>query len=281
MTKIIAEVGCNHKGSFNLAKEHIRIAKEICNADVVKFQKRTNKELLSDEEYNGPHPVPYNSYGKTYGEHREFLELKIEEHSELMKYANSIGIEYSSSVWDMTSTKQLVDLNPNLIKIPSPRNTQYDILKYLSENYSGEIHISLGMTSLEEEENIMETVKNVHNRIVLYSCTSGYPVDFKDVCLMEIKRIKDKWGKYVLGVGFSGHHLGIAIDMGAITLGASYIERHFTLDRTWKGTDHAASLEPDGLRKLVRDAKVLKEALQYKGTEILPIEMTQRRKFKK
>ena len=117
--------------------------------------------------------------------------------------------------------------------------------------------------------------------MILYACTSGYPVPAKDVCLMEIQRLRQTYGNKVKGIGFSGHHLGIAIDVAALTLGASYFERHFTLDRTWKGTDHAASLEPDGLRKLARDLRTVNTALNFKRTEILEIEKEQRRKLKR
>ena len=115
---------------------------------------------------------------------------------------------------------------------------------------------------------------------MLYICTSGYPVSFEDVCLLEIKRIENMYGKRVKKIGFSGHHLGIAIDIAAYTLGASVIERHYTLDRTWKGTDHAASLEPEGIRKLKRNLDATYSALQYKEKEILDIEIAQREKLK-
>jgi N-acetylneuraminate synthase len=116
--------------------------------------------------------------------------------------------------------------------------------------------------------------------LILYSCTSGYPVPFEDISLLEISRLKETFGGRVRAVGFSGHHLGIAADVAAMTLGAEWIERHFTLDRTWKGTDHAASLEPDGLRRLCRDIKNVYKALQYKSEEVLPIEQVQRDKLK-
>ena len=116
---------------------------------------------------------------------------------------------------------------------------------------------------------------------MLYACTSGYPVPAEDVCLLEIKRLKETYGKDIKGIGFSGHHLGIAIDIGALTLGAKYFERHFTLDRTWKGTDHAASLEPDGLRKLARDLRTVDKALAFKPNEILDVEIPQRQKLKR
>jgi N-acetylneuraminate synthase len=121
---------------------------------------------------------------------------------------------------------------------------------------------------------------NQGNRLVLYSCTSGYPVPFEDVCMLEIVRIKEKFEDRVKAIGFSGHHLGIAVDVAAYALGAEWVERHFTLDRTWKGTDHSASLEPTGLRKLARDLKATHKALTYKQSDILGIEQVQRDKLK-
>jgi len=280
---VIAEIGGNHKGDFEIAKQMIFMAKTFCNADVVKFQKRTNKELLSPEEYNAPHPNPANSYGDTYGAHREFLEFSAAQHAELKRYCEEIGIHYSTSVWDLTAAKEIVALNPQAIKIPSASNLRFDILEYLCKNFEGEIHISLGMTTHAEERKIVEFME-FHNRAkdtVLYSCTSGYPVEFGDVCLLEIKRIKDTYGNRVKAIAFSGHHNGIAIDIAAYTLGAVCIERHFTLNRTWKGTDHAASLEPDGLRKLVRDLGNVYKALTYKPKEVLDVEEVQRKKLKR
>ncbi len=118
------------------------------------------------------------------------------------------------------------------------------------------------------------------NDLLIYACTSGYPVEFQDVCLLEINKLKEKYIDSIGGIGFSGHHLGIAVDIAAITLGASWIERHFTMDRTWKGTDHAASLEPEGLRKLSRDMKNVDLALTYKPKDILDVEEVQRKKIK-
>lgn len=280
--KIIAEIGCNHKGKIELAKEMVMVCATFCKVDYVKFQKRNPRELLTEEQYNAPHPNPENSYGNTYGEHREFLELSLAQHQELKILCEELKIGYSCSVWDLTSTKEIVGLNPDLIKIPSACNNNFEIIKYLCENYQGQIHISLGMTTQKEEVELIKYLKNKNSahRTVLYSCTSGYPVDFEDLCLYEIKRIKAEFGSEVHDVGFSGHHLGIAADVAALTLGANWIERHFTLDRTWKGTDHAASLEPQGLRKLVRDLNHCKQALTYKGQEILTIEEAQRNKLK-
>ena len=182
----------------------------------------------------------------------------------------------------MTSAKEICSLSPDYIKIPSATNSNIELLTYLCEKYDGEIHVSLGMTTKEEEIKIVKLFHDLDRSkdLVLYACTSGYPVPFNDVSLLEIKRIKETYGDSIHAVGFSGHHNGISADMGAYTLGATYIERHFTLDRTWKGTDHAASLEPDGLRRLQRDLIHLYEALRYKDKEILDIEIPQRKKLK-
>ena len=279
--KVIAEIGCNHKGEMSIAKELLTIAAQS-GVEVAKFQKRNNKELLTQEQYNTPHPNHINSYGATYGAHREFLEFNVNQHKELKKFAESLGIMYSTSVWDTTSAKEIVSLNPVLIKVPSACNNHFEMLKVLRDEYSGEVHISFGITTKDEEEEIVSFFEenNQGNRLVVYSCTSGYPVPFEDMCMLEIVRIKEKFENRVKAIGFSGHHLGIAVDIAAYTLGAEWVERHFTLDRTWKGTDHAASLEPTGLKKLARDLKATHKALSYKQSHILAIEQVQRDKLK-
>ena len=280
---IIAEVGCNHKGDLEIAKEMIRIAALFCKVDAVKFQKRNPKELLTEEEYNAPHPNPYHAYGATYGEHREFLEFTAEQHEELAYECKKNGVEYSTSVWDVTSAIEIAALNPKFIKIPSACNLDFEMLDTLLNRYSGDIHLSFGMTTPEEEERILNFFKErdrLHN-LVVYSCVSGYPVAFEDLSLLDIQRLKEKYGPSVKAIGFSGHHHGIAADIAALTLGAQYFERHFTLDRTWKGTDHAASLEPDGMRRLARDLRNVTKALTYKREALLDVEKVQRKKLKR
>ena len=279
---IIAEAGCNHMGQMEIAHDLINTAAIFCKADAIKFQKRCPRELLTPEQYNAPHPNPANSYGATYGEHREFLEFTVEQHAQLKKWCEDVGITYATSVWDMTSAKEIASLNPQFIKIPSACNNHFEMLSWLCKNYMGEIQLSFGMTTHEEEEEIVQLFEK-YNRakdLVHFNCTSGYPVPFTDVCLLEINRIRRQFEHRVKAIGFSGHHLGIAVDVAAYTLGADIIERHYTLDRTWKGTDHAASLEPDGIRRLVRDLNAVHEALTEKSAEILPIEQVQRDKLK-
>ncbi|MCR5665520.1 MAG: N-acetylneuraminate synthase family protein [Eubacterium sp.] len=279
---LIAEAGCNHKGDMEIARQLIETAAKTCHADAIKFQKRCPKELLTEEQYNAPHPNPANSYGDTYGAHREFLELTKEQHRQLKTWCEEYGITYSTSVWDLTSAKEIADLKPEFIKIPSACNTHFEMLGYLCDNYEGEIQLSFGMTTHEEEEKIVSFFeeKGRAKDLVLFNCTSGYPVPYKDVCLLEINRMRASYEDRVKAIGFSGHHINTAVDIAAYTLGADIIERHYTLDRTWKGTDHAASLEPDDMKRLKEELMSVHEALTYKNQEILPIEQVQRDKLK-
>jgi sialic acid synthase SpsE len=279
---LVAEVGCNHMGRLDLAKEAIKVAAVFCKADVVKFQKRNPRECLTPAQYNGPHPNPAQAFGETYGAHREFLEFSIDQHRALKACCEAYGVEYATSVWDLTSAREAVGLAPGFIKIPSACNTRAGLLGWLCGHYGGALHVSLGMTTRAEEEALVALFERQGRGkdLVLYSCTAGYPVAPEEVCLLEITRLLACYGGIVKAIGFSGHHKGIALDMGAAALGAAYLERHFTLDRTWKGTDQAASLEPDGLRKLQRDLQALTKALTYKQEEILEVEKEQRRKLK-
>jgi sialic acid synthase len=280
--KVVAEIGCNHMGDMNIAKELVLLAKEA-GANYVKFQKRNNKELLTKEQYNAAHPVRANSYGESYGEHREFLEFSVDENKELKEYCEALDIVYSTSVWDETSAKEMIALNPEFLKVPSACNNNYSMLKVLRDEFKGQVQLSVGMTTKSEVERIVrffEETDQANSRLLIYACTSGYPVPAKDVSLLELNWLYANYGERVHEIGFSGHHLGVALDVSAFTLGARWVERHFTKDRTWKGTDHAASLEPQGLGKLVRDLNATYEALHFKDSEILPIEQVQRGKLK-
>lgn len=279
---IVAEIGCNHMGDIAIAKELIYLAKES-GAKYVKFQKRNNKELLTVEQYNAPHPVPENSYGKTYGEHREFLEFSVAQNKELKDYCDSIGITFSTSVWDVTSAKEMIALEPDFLKVPSACNNNFEMLKVLRDDFKGQVQLSIGMTDKKEVENIVsffEEKQQAKSRLMIYACTSGYPVPAEDVALLEIKWLYDNYAERINEIGFSGHHLGTHLDIAAYTLGARWIERHFTKNKKWKGTDHGASLEPFELKQLVESLNKTFSALKYKNVEILPIEVVQRNKLK-
>lgn len=280
--KIIAEIGCNHMGSIKIAKELIDLAKDagVC---YVKFQKRNNRELLTEDQYNAPHPVPQNSYGDTYGAHREFLEFNLEQNKELKEYCDSQGMVFSTSVWDVTSAKEMITIQPDFLKVPSACNNNFEMLRVLRDEFKGQVQLSIGMTTKNEVEEIVsffEEKGQASSRLLIYSCTSGYPVPAKDISLMEINWLYENYGHRVNEIGFSGHHLGTSLDIAAYTLGARWIERHFTKDKSYKGTDHGASLEPQELKNLANELSASFEALRYKETEILPIEKVQREKLK-
>jgi N-acetylneuraminate synthase len=286
MTKaaaVVAELACNHNGMIETAEEMIDEA-SIHGAFAVKLQKRDLKTwaLHKPDVYLAPHPNPKNSYGTTYLEHREFLEFDIDQHKYLKGYAENKGVAYISSVFDLPSAKQIAKLNPIAIKIPSAANNNYEMLEWLAENYSGEIHVSSGMTTraeLEEAVSVLSSRKRLQDT-VLYHCVSGYPVPYDKIYLPEIVDLKKRYGSELKAVGFSGHHHGIVPDLVAFSLGATVIERHFTLDRNMKGTDHIASLEPEELGRLVDGLNVVDEALLNKPAQILDIEKDNRKKLK-
>jgi N-acetylneuraminate synthase len=283
--QVIAEIGCTHIRKMERAKSLIQLAK-LAGADTVKFQKRNPIESVPKELWDKPHPMEHFAYGKTYLEHRINLELDIDQHAELKAYCESIGINYSSSVWDMTSTKEIISLNPKSIKIPSPCNHRYDMLDYIFTHFNGEVHISTGMTTKEERDKLIifliEHRYYEKNHIVIYLCTSGYPVPFEQLYLLEIQKMSDEFGffKRPISTGFSNHGYGISADIAAYILGATYIERHFIDDRAFPHSDSAASLEPDGLRRLCRDLKAVQKALRHKPDNIDDIELEQRKKLR-
>ena len=186
--KVVAEIGCNHMGQLSIAKELIFLAKQA-GAHYVKFQKRNNKELLTEEQYNAPHPVPENSYGATYGEHREYLEFNLDQHKTLKEYCDDIGIVYSTSVWDTTSAREMISLDPQFLKVPSACNNNFEMLKILRDEFNGQVQLSIGMTSKKEIDqivNFFEETNQAKSRLLIYSCTSGYPVPAKDVSLRKV-----------------------------------------------------------------------------------------------
>jgi len=279
--KVIAEIGCSHLGSIDRAKELIRLAK-LCGADYVKFQKRNPEESTPEHMKNAPHPNKIFSYGDTYLEHRQNLELTIEQHSELKSYCEEIGIGYSCSVWDITSAIEIASLNPDFIKIPSACNLHDEMIEYLIYAYRGDIHLSTGMTTKEEMMDIGSKIgrDELRNRVVLYHCTSKYPCEFPDLHLLEIENLYKRYSKSPIRLGFSNHGKGISADIAGYILGAEWIERHFIDDRMIRHTDAAASLEPQGLSKLVRDLDSVFSALTNRPDDMDEEELAQRNKMK-
>ena len=280
-TKLISEIGCNHRGEFETALRMISVSSEY--SDIIKFQKRNPKTLLSETEYNNPHPNPYHSYGSTYGEHREHLEFTLSQHNELKKYCEKLNRSYSCSVWDTDSAKDISSINIDIIKIPSACNLNKDLLECVFKLHSKEIHISLGMTKRRDINKIIDFAEsfNRNKDIVLYVCTSSYPSNSEDLYLKEIEFLKNTYGDKIKSIGFSGHHTSIIPDVAAIALGVKYIERHFTLNKSWKGTDHRASLEIDELRNLMRNIVEVEKSLKHKPDSILKIEEKDYKKLKR
>ena len=221
---------------------------------------------------------------KSFGEHREYLEFTIKQHKELYLTCKKFKIGYSTSVWEKKSALDMIKskLKLDFLKVPSACNLDFELLECLAKGFKKKIHISLGMTTNSEVKKIFNFFKKYKREkdLVFYACTSDYPAKFDDLCLLEILSLKKKYEKKVSSIAFSGHHLGIAVDVAAFVLGASYIERHYTLDRSWKGTDHSASLETSGLTKLCRDINNTFKSLKYKNGKILKSELFQRKKLK-
>ncbi len=187
-------------------------------------------------------------------------------------------------MWDIPAADDIITLSPEWLKVPSACNLDFDLLEHIVRRFRGDIHVSLGMTTRTETEAVVRHLDTLGAlpRTVLYACTSNYPVEHADVCLSEIAWLRERYGRAIKAVGFSGHHHGIALDMAAVALGAEYIERHFTLNRTWRGTDHAASLEPGGFRRLIRDVGAVSAGMGRKPADgLLACEQDQREKLKR
>lgn len=277
--KVAAEIGNCHLGSLDKAKKLASLAC-LCGADYLKTQKRNPEESTPEHIKHKQHPVPRFSYGETYLDHRNALELSAENHAILAQYCRDIGIGYGVSAWDITSARELKEINVDYIKVPSACNTHYPLMKYLFEEYTGKVHISTGMMKKEEVTRLYDFLKkHDKERIVLYHCTSEYPCEFEHLYLREIEKLQDLFGDIVEEIGFSNHGYGIAADIVAVMLGATWIERHFIDDRTLRHSDAAASIETDGLRRLCRDLKILPKVLQFKEG-ITEEEERQRNKLK-
>jgi sialic acid synthase len=277
---IVAELSTVHLGQIDRAKNLIKLAHE-CGADYAKFQKRNPEESTPKEMWDKPHPNQKFAYGETYLAHRKALEFTIEQHAELKKYCEEIGIGYSCSVWDLTSAKEIIDLKPDYIKIGSPSNQNFEMISYIAKHFDRGLHISLGMVSITERDEILQfIIKNVVDlaRVVVYHCTSEYPCPFERLYLKEIETLKSI--TVGMEIGFSNHGYGIAIDPVAYYMGATWIERHFVDDRTLNHSDSAAALEPTGFKLLCRNIRAVKESLKYRPVGISKEENAQRLKLK-
>jgi len=267
-TFVIAEAGINHQGDVEIAKQLISKAK-FCGADAVKFQKRTINRILTKSGLAMPYDNP-NSFGETYGKHKEALELSFENYYELKKYADEQGIIFCASGWDEESIDFLDELGVPFFKMASADLTNFPLLQHTAKKGKPVI-LSTGMSTMEQVKDAYNVVNKINAQIAVLQCTSTYPSKFNEINLNVIHTFKKEFPDAV--IGFSGHELGIAIPPVAVALGARIIERHFTLDRTMKGGDHVASLEPQGFEKMVRDIHHVEEAMGSFQKEIQPSEL--------
>jgi sialic acid synthase len=253
---VVAEIGGNHQGDLETAKQMIRAA-ATAGANAVKFQKRDNQALFTQEAYDAPY-ASENAFGATYGEHREALEFGKAEYLELIAEAKANNIEFFATPWDFPSVDFLEELDVPVYKVASCDLTNTPLLRYIASKKRPTI-ISTGGGTIEAIDRAVEIVKSEGAPLSVMQCTSGYPPKFEELNLNVIATFRDRYPDVT--IGYSGHDSGIAMGLVAYVLGARIIEKHFTLNRAMKGTDHAFSLEPDGLRKMVRDLGRAKEAM--------------------
>jgi sialic acid synthase len=275
---VIAEIGGNHGGSVETAVQMIRIA-AACGADACKFQCRDNQTLYSDTLLNAAYENE-NSYGRTYGEHRKALELSDPALDTCCFEAERSSVLCFSTAFDEPSVDRIVKLGMPAIKIASGGLTDKRLLRHAALAQLP-IILSTGGGTFREIDEAVELITCYNNDLALLLCTAAYPVrDWAEHNLQCIATMRERYPQFV--IGWSGHDNGIALAVAAYALGARIIEKHFTLDRTAKGTDHAFSLEPAGLGKLVRDLKRAHAALgdgqkRYLPSEVGPISKMRRR----
>lgn len=272
---VIAEAGLNHNGDPELAEQLVRIAAEA-GADAVKFQKRTIPDILTREALDAPY-LQANSFGATYGEHRQKLELSEELWYRLRDLATELGLEFMGSAWDRRSADFLDELDTPAFKIGSPDMTNLDLVEHVARK-GRPVILSTGMSTIDEVDEAVACVLRHTDQLILLQCTSTYPSEFRDVHLRVMQTYRERYGTLV---GYSGHERGIAVTEAAATLGACVVERHYTIDRTLPGPDHAASLEPIGLSKLVRDIRHIEEAMGVPAKQLVAAERSKRERLAK
>jgi len=272
---IVAEIGNNHQGEYDIAQKMIDEA-AAAGAQGVKFQKRDNEALLTREGRAAPYTGP-NSFGPTYGEHRDALELSIEQMGRLKEYSESKGLVFFASAWDEPSLEQIVSLDVELLKISSAELVNVPLVrKYAATGIP--IILSTGMSGLEDIDVAMAEIRNYHDDVILLHCNSTYPCPEEQIGLPVMEALIER---YEVPVGYSGHEKGIGPSVGAAALGACVVERHFTLDKTLKGTDHQASLEPHELASMVTMVREVEKAIQVRGKVVFPEEQAASKKLRK
>ncbi len=273
---VIAEIGHNHQGSVEQCKQMFAEAQR-CGANAVKLQKRDNRSLYTTEFFNKPYENE-NSFGATYGEHRGAIEFDKSQYEELIAYAREIGVTFFATAFDQPSADMLAELDMPAYKIASADLTNTPLLAYVAA-LGKPLIISTGAARLNDVQRAYETVAPINDHIAILQCTAGYPASWDELDLRVISTYRELFPDVV--VGFSSHDNGISMPVAAYVLGARIVEKHFTLDRAMKGTDHKFSLEPQGFRKLVRDLKRTHVALGDGSKQMYPSEVEPGKKMAK
>ena len=266
---VIAEIGHNHQGNLETAKEMFEVAKE-CGADAVKLQKRDNRQLYTEAMYSKCYDHE-NSYGATYGEHREALEFGWYEYGVLKDYAQELGITLFATAFDFPSADFLAKLDLPAFKIASGDLKNIPLLTYIAQ-FQKPVILSTGGGTMEDVLRAYDAIMPINPRLCILQCTAGYPAAFEELNLRVISTYRERFPNNV--VGLSSHDNGIAMAVAAYMLGARVVEKHFTLNHTWKGTDHAFSLEPIGFKKMVRDLQRVRVAMGNGVKRVYETEVT-------
>jgi sialic acid synthase len=253
---VIAEIGHNHQGDLEKAKALFAEAKQA-GASAVKLQKRDNRSLFTREMFDKPYDNE-NSFGPTYGLHREALEFGWEEYRELQRYAAEVGITFFATAFDFASADFLAEVGVPAFKTASADIRNIPLLRHVAR-FQRPIFVSTGTATMEDVQRAYDAIRTINSQLCLLQCTASYPAEFADLDLRVIQTYRERFPDVVIGL--SAHDNGIAMAVAAYTLGARVIEKHFTLNRAMKGTDHPFSLEPVGLRKMVRDLRRVRVAM--------------------
>jgi sialic acid synthase len=253
---VVAEIGHNHQGDLEKAKALVHAAKE-CGVDAVKLQKRDNERLYTRALYEAPYDNEH-SFGSTYGAHREALELDPGEWLELREFSREEGVTLFATVFDEPSADFLAELDLPAFKIASADLVNTPLLRHVA-SFGKPIFLSTGGGTIEDVERAVESVLSTNPQLCLLQCTAAYPCDVEELNLRVIETYRERFPDVL--VGLSDHQSGIAMALVGYLLGAQVIEKHFTLDHAWRGSDHAFSLMPEGMRRLVRDLRRVPLAL--------------------
>lgn len=272
---IVAEVGNNHQGDMAQARLMVQEAAKA-GVQAVKFQKRHMESLLTRAGREAPY-TGANSFGPTYGAHRNALELSVEQMAELKELSESLGLVFFASAWDEVSLEEMLSLGMPVIKICSADVVNVPLVRKVADSGLPVI-LSTGMSSLEEVDTAVSIIRARHDNLVLLHCNSSYPCQEEQIGLPVMDSLRER---YNLPVGYSGHERGLAPSVASVALGACVVERHFTLDKNQVGTDHKASLEPAELATLVRMIREVEACMILKGKKVFPEEQAAAKKLRK